>query len=324
MRPTTTRRSAALYRDPRRRAGDGPAGAHPGGAAALRARRRSAPAARSDGAGARARRVADRTQAATSGSSRGGSAGAGAGVRARPPHPHAVRRAPRLHQRRGVPRRRPRCDADAPAGRPAPARRGSSPARATRRASCWASGSAPAGASPNAKDSTRRRHDRRHIGPIGSRAEFLDAVRKAFTTPRQPARARSWLVDPDFADWPLNERAVIDSLSRWVDSRRALIVLAHNFDEVARRQLRCVEWRRQWAHVVQCRNDPDLEAEQIPTLLLVPGHTCDAGPRSRALSRYGVESTGRSDRVPGKPLTRFCNDPSRPSPPPLSVSREIT
>jgi len=25
---------------------------------------------------------------------------------------------------------------------------------------------------------------------------------------------------------------------------------------------------------VQCRNNPELEAEQIPTLLLVPGHAC--------------------------------------------------
>ena len=43
--------------------------------------------------------------------------------RARPPHPDALRRALRLRQRRGVPRRRTRCDTHAPARRPAPARR---------------------------------------------------------------------------------------------------------------------------------------------------------------------------------------------------------
>ncbi len=112
------------------------------------------------------------------------------------------------------------------------------------------------------------------IVPIGSRAEFLDAVRNAFTLAEQAGAREILLVDPDFADWPLNERAVIDSLSRWIDSSRVVVVLAHSFDELARRQLRFVEWRRQWAHVVQCRNDPDLEAEQIPTLLLVPGQTC--------------------------------------------------
>lgn len=112
------------------------------------------------------------------------------------------------------------------------------------------------------------------IAPIGSRAEFLDAVRNALTLAEQAGARELVLVDPDFVDWPLNERAVIDSLSRWIDSSRVLLVLAHSFDELARRQLRFVEWRRQWAHVVQCRNDPELETGQIPTLLLIPGHAC--------------------------------------------------
>ena len=112
------------------------------------------------------------------------------------------------------------------------------------------------------------------IVPIGSRAEFLDAVRTAFTQAEEHGARKIVVVDPNFADWPLNERTVIDSLSRWIDSSRLLVVIAHSFDELARRQLRFVEWRRQWAHVVQCRNDPELEAEQIPTLLLVSGHSC--------------------------------------------------
>ena len=110
--------------------------------------------------------------------------------------------------------------------------------------------------------------------PIGSRAEFIDAIRAAFSHAEEVGAREILLVDPTFADWPLNERALIESLTRWIDSRRVLTVLAHSFDELARRQLRFVEWRRQWAHAVHCRNDPELEAEQIPTLMLVPGHTC--------------------------------------------------
>ena len=124
------------------------------------------------------------------------------------------------------------------------------------------------------------------IVPIGSRAEFLDAVRTAFTRAEENGAREIVLVDPNFADWPLNERAVIDSLSRWVDSGRLLVVIAHSFEELARRQLRFVEWRRQWAHVVQCRNDPELEAEQIPTLLLVAGHSC-----ARVLDRLHYRGT---------------------------------
>ena len=112
------------------------------------------------------------------------------------------------------------------------------------------------------------------IVPIASRADFLQAVRDALGLAEQSGAREIVLVDRDFADWPLNEPLVIDALSRWIDSSRLLVVFAHSFDEMARRQLRFVEWRRQWAHVVQCRNDPDLEAEQIPTLLLVPGHSC--------------------------------------------------
>ena len=112
------------------------------------------------------------------------------------------------------------------------------------------------------------------IAPIGSRAEFVDAVRTAFTQAGQHGAREIVLVDPNFADWPLNERAVVEALSVWIDSSRQLVVIAHSYDELARRQLRFVEWRRQWAHVVQCRNDPDREAGEIPTLLLVPGQLC--------------------------------------------------
>jgi hypothetical protein len=109
------------------------------------------------------------------------------------------------------------------------------------------------------------------VTPIASRAEFLDAVRGAFALAHDGGAREIFLVDPSFAEWPLNERAVIDALSRWVDSSRSLTILAHSFDEFPRKQLRFVEWRRQWSHAVRCRNDPDLEAEQIPTAMLVPG-----------------------------------------------------
>jgi hypothetical protein len=113
-----------------------------------------------------------------------------------------------------------------------------------------------------------------HIVPITSRAEFLDAIRSSFAAAAQEGAGEIVIVDPTFADWPLNDRAVIESLAAWVDARRSLTLLAHGFDEIARRQSRFVEWRRQWTHVVHCRNDPELEAEQVPTILLAPGVTC--------------------------------------------------
>ncbi len=113
-----------------------------------------------------------------------------------------------------------------------------------------------------------------NIVNIGSRAEFLGAVRDALGRAIEAGALEIHMIDPTFADWPLNEPAVIDLLGRWIDSRRGLTVLAFSFEEMARQQLRFVAWRRQWAHVVHCRSDPDLAAEQIPSMLLVPGVTC--------------------------------------------------
>ena len=109
---------------------------------------------------------------------------------------------------------------------------------------------------------------------IDSRADFLSAVHAAFVRAESGGAREIFIVDPTFSDWPLNEPASIETLDRWVDSRRSLTVFAHSFDELARRQLRFVAWRRQWAHVVHCRSDPELEAEQVPSLLLVPGQAC--------------------------------------------------
>ena len=73
-------------------------------------------------------------------------------------------------------------------------------------------------------------------------------------------------------DWPLNERAIVDgALGRWASSRHKLVVFGKRFEEMPRRHSRFVEWRRQWSHIVQCRTDDDIEADALPTLLLVPG-----------------------------------------------------
>jgi hypothetical protein len=112
------------------------------------------------------------------------------------------------------------------------------------------------------------------IVPITSRAAFVDAIRTSFALAAQDGAREILIADPNFADWPLNDRAVVDSLAAWVDSQRILTVFADSFDEIARRQSRFVEWRRQWAHVVRCRSDPELEAEQVPTILLAAGVTC--------------------------------------------------
>ena len=145
-----------------------------------------------------------------------------------------------------------------------------------------------AGARP--KDPTSRsRHDRRHRRSARAPSSTTPFATR-FATPRPRARARSSR-DPDFADWPLNDR-------RW-SSRSALGRCASASRHRAQLRRagapppRFVEWRRQWSHVVRCRSDPELEAEQIPTMLLVPGQVVLAPGRPRPLSRHRVEPGGR-------------------------------
>ncbi|HEX7436465.1 MAG TPA: hypothetical protein VF308_07155 [Caldimonas sp.] len=104
---------------------------------------------------------------------------------------------------------------------------------------------------------------------ITSRGEFHDALRSAFAEAAAAGAREIWLCDANFADWPLSERAVIENLTRWINSGRRLTVLAQTFDEVVRRHSHWAEWRRQWSHVVQCRTETELEVADFPTICLV-------------------------------------------------------
>ena len=113
--------------------------------------------------------------------------------------------------------------------------------------------------------------DELKLNQIGSRKEFHDAIRAALVQAADADAGEICFVDADFQDWPLNERAVVEALARWATSRRKLVVYAHSFDALPRIAPRFTEWRRQWSHIVQFRTDPEIEAQQVPTLLLVAG-----------------------------------------------------
>ncbi len=106
---------------------------------------------------------------------------------------------------------------------------------------------------------------------ITSRSSFQDAVRDGFAAAAQLGCRELWLCDADFSDWPLGERAVIEQLTQWATSQRRLTLLASDFDDLARRHSRWVGWRRDWAHVVHCRTNTELERSQFPCVMLAPG-----------------------------------------------------
>lgn len=77
------------------------------------------------------------------------------------------------------------------------------------------------------------------------------------TSPRAQHR-EVWLVDRHFADWPLDETAVLGSLSAWLRSgSRRLILVGVDFETTARALPRFARWRRDWSHRIeaQCPGD---------------------------------------------------------------------
>lgn len=106
---------------------------------------------------------------------------------------------------------------------------------------------------------------------IDGRTAFQDAVREALEQAAQAGCRELIFVDRDFADWPLGEGAVIDALRRWAYPHRKLTMLAEHFDDVPRRHPRFVQWRVDYAHLVDCRAAHEDDARELPTLLAAPG-----------------------------------------------------
>ncbi|MCX7659826.1 hypothetical protein [Caldimonas sp.] len=109
------------------------------------------------------------------------------------------------------------------------------------------------------------------VAPMASRADFHRAIAEAFERAADVGCREIWLCDVDYADWPLGERAVVQSLTRWACAHRRLTLLASRFDEVPRRHARWVAWRRHWGHVVDCLALPQVEPSQVPCFWFAPG-----------------------------------------------------
>ncbi|HJV70403.1 hypothetical protein [Ideonella sp.] len=106
-------------------------------------------------------------------------------------------------------------------------------------------------------------------GPIGSRADFQGAVRAMVASAEGAGVRQLWWVSPDFADWPLDEPALLDALSHWARAPGAhLTWVSHDFERVRRAMPRLTRWRQTFAHVLSCRSPLELAGSDMPTLLL--------------------------------------------------------
>jgi hypothetical protein len=107
-------------------------------------------------------------------------------------------------------------------------------------------------------------------GRFSGPREFSELVRQALLA----ASAQGWrellICDTDFKDWPLGERAVVESLNAWAGAGRKFTMLAANYDEVFRRHARFVTWRKTWSHLVECRRCSAAHRENLPSALWSP------------------------------------------------------
>lgn len=152
-------------------------------------------------------------------------------------------------------------------------------------------------------------------GRFNGREAFQQLVRDALATAAREGWREIILSDANFHDWPLGERAVVESLQEWAHSGRRMTLLACTYDEVIRRHARLVRWRGTWDHILNCRVSPAADPLDIPSALWSPGwvmqrldpERCSgvAGsePERRVLLRETLNEWVRSKSAPGFPST---------------------
>ena len=101
-----------------------------------------------------------------------------------------------------------------------------------------------------------------------SMAAFRERVREAVDEAVARRARQLALVDPDFAEWPLDQPAMLEGLTRFVQlPERRVVLIGRQFDSVQRQFPRFVRWRRTFAHAVQPLAPVD-DGVELPTVLL--------------------------------------------------------
>lgn len=101
-------------------------------------------------------------------------------------------------------------------------------------------------------------------------SEFAQLIRDALAVAAQEGWGEMVWSDPDFEEWPLREKAVVDSLNAWARRGPKLVLLARRYDSVQRFQPRFVTWRGTWDHIVECRVCKGLHDGEFPSALWSP------------------------------------------------------
>jgi hypothetical protein len=112
-------------------------------------------------------------------------------------------------------------------------------------------------------------------GAIDGRASFLAALHWGLSTAIAQDARRIVCADPCFADWPLDDPALLQALTAWLRRpQRRLVLLARGFDDLPRLFPRFSAWRADWVHAIDGWQAPDELAADVPTVLSCDGEVC--------------------------------------------------
>lgn len=104
-------------------------------------------------------------------------------------------------------------------------------------------------------------------GRFSGRVEFEQRLRDALACAAREGWQEIILSDATFLDWPLRERALLESLQAWSKTGRHLTLLASRFDEVIRHHARFVAWRTCWGHIIDCRVSRGAAVVDFPSVI---------------------------------------------------------
>jgi hypothetical protein len=125
---------------------------------------------------------------------------------------------------------------------------------------------------------------------VSSRSEFIALARQLLCALDGASGRDITLVDLDFSPWPLDDAAVVEALTRWVQlPGRRLHLIGSRFDLIERRQARFAAWRKPFAHAVECMTPTELEPSDVPALLMLDAGCLELLDRERWQGRWSAD-----------------------------------
>ena len=148
---------------------------------------------------------------------------------------------------------------------------------------------------------------------IDSRHAFADALRQFWLAlPEQTAR-ELWLVDAQFAGWPLDEPDVLAALARWLrQGGRQIHLLAQDFSAVEREHPRFTVWRRPFAHAIAAWQPAQDQRLALDALLLTSTGAIELLDREHWRARHVTEPAAIRNLAENVAALRHLCEPAWP------------